>query len=69
MAKIVGAKNPEFWPESKCPYFKLPNGALTCYGDEVLTTLNVLSVDDDNVTFSHEKLLKSLYLKFGKPGN
>ncbi len=32
--KIVGEKNPEFWPESHCPFFKLPNGKTTCYADE-----------------------------------
>ena len=43
LQEIVGEKNPEFWPECKCPYFSLPTGSLSCYGDETVTTLHCLA--------------------------
>jgi hypothetical protein len=45
----VGEKNPEFWPECKCPFFTLPTGRLSCYGDEVATTLRCLAQRDGEV--------------------
>ena len=36
---IVGDKDPVFWPESKCPFFKLPTGRNSCYGDLVGVSL------------------------------
>ena len=41
--KTVGDKNPEFWPESKCPFYIRPNGAVSCYGDETLTSLESMA--------------------------
>lgn len=67
LALIVGNKDPEFWPDNKCPYFNIPNGLLTCYGDEIVTTLNYIS--NSNNTFDEEKLLKSIYQKFGSSGS
>ena len=66
LAKIVGDRDPEFWSENKNPYFTLPNGLLTCYGDEVATTLQVLA--DNKNGFEVEKLLKVIEKKFGSPG-
>ncbi len=45
----MGEKNPEFWPECKCPFFTLPTGRLSCYGDEVATTLRCLAQRDGEV--------------------
>ena len=41
--EIVGDKNPEFWPESKCPFYSLPTGSLSCYGDELVSEKNHLT--------------------------
>jgi len=45
----VGEANPEFWAECKCPFFTLPTGRLSCYGDEVVTTLRSLADQDGQV--------------------
>ena len=42
----MGAENPEFWPECKCPFFTVPTGNLSCYGDEMVTTLKCLADQD-----------------------
>ena len=39
---IVGDKDPVFWPESHSPFFKLPLGRNSCYGDYVRVTLKSL---------------------------
>lgn len=39
---IVGDKDPVFWPESKCPFFKVPTGRNSCYGDIVGVSLKSL---------------------------
>ncbi len=41
--EIVKDENPEFWPVCKCPYFTMPTGSLSCYGDEMVTTLKCLA--------------------------
>merc|ERR1719452_58936 len=40
---IVGDKNPEFWPESHCPFYNVPTGSISCYTDEMVTTLKALA--------------------------
>lgn len=39
---IVEDKDPVFWPESKCPFFKVPTGRNSCYGDIVGVSLKSL---------------------------
>ena len=65
MKNIVAGKNPEFWSESKCPFYTLPNGAVSCYGDEVLTSL--YSMANNSHTYAIEKVSKDISLKFGAP--
>ena len=60
------SKNPEFWSANNCPYFNIPNSESTCYGDEILTTLDNIAENDNR--YDEEKLLKSVYEKFGKSG-
>ena len=67
LKRIVGTKDPEFWPDNTGPYFNLPNGALSCNGDEILTTLSVMN-DIDNDAFDVEKLVSAVAHKFGSPG-
>jgi len=65
MQDIVGDKNPEFWPESKCPFYTVPTGSLSCYGDELVTGLESLADKDGNFDLVH--LQKSIVNKFGAP--
>ena len=39
---IVGDKDPVFWHESKCPFFRVPTGRNSCYGDIVGVSLKSL---------------------------
>jgi len=45
MQEVVGNKDPEFWPESHCPFFSLPTGASSCYSDEMASTLTTMASD------------------------
>ena len=55
MQEVVGDKeDPEFWPESHCPFFSLPTGSGSCYADEIATALQTIANDGavkiDNIT-------------------
>ena len=63
MTEIVGDKNPEFWPESRCPFFTLPTGSISCYTDEMLTTLETLAKNDIS------KVKAAVQIKFGSPNS
>jgi len=65
MKEIVGDKNPEFWPESKCPFYTVPTGTLSCYGDELVTSLTTLAASQDIVRVDLAKLQESIQTKFG----
>ena len=65
LKKTVNGKNPEFWPESKCPFYTLPNGAVSCYGDEVITALD--SMSENSNSFAIPKICKEISIKFGAP--
>jgi len=43
MKEIVGSDNPEFWKECHCPFFTVPNGVNSCYGDETRSGLKALA--------------------------
>jgi len=64
MKEIVGDKNPEFWPESKCPFYSLPTGNLSCYGDELVTCLASMAATG---AAQPEKLQGAIVAKFGAP--
>ena len=63
MKDVVGDKNPEFWPESHCPFFTLPTGAGSCYSDEMSTALDCLARDGaiklDNISSALETVFGS----------
>jgi len=65
MKETVGDKNPEFWPECKCPFFTVPCGNLSCYGDEMATSLK--SVASNGSIPCAEKISGSLCSFFGSP--
>eukprot|EP00088_Acartia_fossae_P036207 TRINITY_DN373_c1_g1_i3.p1 TRINITY_DN373_c1_g1~~TRINITY_DN373_c1_g1_i3.p1 ORF type:complete len:327 (+),score=63.10 TRINITY_DN373_c1_g1_i3:32-1012(+) len=43
MKEIVGNDNPEFWKECHCPFFTVPCGINSCYGDEARISLKALA--------------------------
>ena len=60
--KIVPeGENPAFWPESHCPFFTLPNGKVSCYADEAVQVLNVMSANDGK--FDQGQVIEH-YLKY-----
>jgi len=63
MVEIVGDKNPEFWPESHCPFYTVPTGSISCYTDEMVTTLDCLAKNDAEVDLS--KVTAAVQAKFG----
>lgn len=65
MKEIVGDSNPEFWPESKCPFFTVPTGKISCYTDELISTLETLANSDGNLDIS--LLTSAIQTKFGSP--
>jgi len=65
MTAIVGDNNPEFWPQSHCPFFSVPTGSVSCYTDEMLTTLDTLAHNDAMLDIS--KVSAAVKLKFGSP--
>lgn len=65
MTGIVGDKNPEFWPESHCPFYTLPTGSVSCYTDEMLTSLETLAKNNAEPDLS--KLTAAVETKFGAP--
>ena len=65
MTEIVGEKNPEFWPESHCPFYTVPTGSVSCYTDEMLTTLDTLAKSDAELDIS--KVTAAVQAKFGSP--
>jgi len=65
VANIVKDKDPEFWPESHCPFFTLPNGKVSCYADEAVQSLNVMAANDGK--FDSQKLIQHFVHYFGDP--
>jgi hypothetical protein len=64
MRGIVGDRQPEFWPESHCPFFTLPTGSLSCYGDELATCLASLAATGQ---LQLPDLQAAIVAKFGAP--
>jgi len=64
MKEIVGEKNPEFWPESHCPFFSLPTGSSSCYSDEMTTSLARIAKDE---SINTENIATAIQTMFGNP--
>jgi len=43
MKEIVGSSNPEFWEECKSPFFLIKTGEVSCYNDEMKTSLKAIA--------------------------
>jgi len=65
MQDIVGSNPPEFWPSSHCPFYTLPTGSLSCYSDELVTSLSSLAAS--KAVLDLAALTKAIQHKFGDP--
>jgi len=65
MEDLVGNKDPEFWPESHCPFYSLPLGSVSCYSDELLTTLASLASSQGSTEVPD--VAAAIKQKFGAP--
>ncbi|XP_033743115.1 crystallin J1A-like isoform X2 [Pecten maximus] len=64
MKKVIEdcQQQPEFLPESRCPFYTLPTGRYSSYGDQTFVLLNSM-VENKGLNTDHYK--KSLYERFG----
>merc|ERR1711997_51058 len=65
MARIIGKEDPVFWKDSHSPYYILPNGKISGYGDQAIQTLQ--SMADNDGVFDEKKLLDHYCNYFGDP--
>ena len=68
VAQIVPeGQDPAFWSECHCPFFSLPNGKVSCYGDEALQCLTALVKNDGS--FEDINVINQYLLHFGSPAS
>ena len=65
MSRIIGKEDPVFWKESHSPYYILPNGKISGYGDQAIQTLQSMANNDGK--FDEIKLLDHYCDYFGDP--
>jgi len=65
MARIIGKEDPVFWKDSHSPYYILPNGKISGYGDQAIQTLQSMANNDGK--FDEIKLLEHYCDYFGDP--
>jgi hypothetical protein len=65
LAKIIGSNEPEFWQESQCSFFTLPNGKMSCYGNETVESLSVMAGNEG--AFDADKTCQHFLKHFGDP--
>ena len=65
MARIIGKEDPVFWKDSHSPYYILPNGKISGYGDQAIQTLQSMANNDGK--FDEIKLLDHYCDYFGDP--
>lgn len=63
--EVVGTGDPSFWKDSHCPFFKLPNGHVSCYADEAVQSLHVMA--ENGGIFDAQKLIDHYCSYFGNP--
>ena len=56
-------ETPEFFPESKSPFYELPTGDNSCYADLALSTLETLAAEEE--LYDYEKMCQGLMRDFG----
>ncbi len=67
MDKIIGDKDPTFWPDCHSPYYILDNGKISGYGDEAVQTLRAMAQNQG--AFDAHKLLEHYCQYFGDPSS
>lgn len=50
---LEGSSQPEFWPESQCPFYTIPLGVPSNYNDMVLTSLSSLYENNGKLDIQH----------------
>lgn len=56
-------KTPEFWPESKSPFYTIPLGHRSCYNEEALTTMAAITKNEGVVDI--KKICENFKINFG----
>jgi len=64
---IIGQEDPVFWKDSHSPYYILPNGKISGYGDQAVQTLH--SMANNAGKFDEIKLLEHYCEYFGDPNS
>jgi len=54
--------HPEFWPESKSPFYSLPTGENSCYWDQALAVMTSLK---NSKEFDFDNICKEFTVQFG----
>ena len=66
VSKIVGEnKDPAYWEEDHNPFFSLPNGKVSCYADQAIQALHVMS--ENGGSLNESKLIEHFLEYFGDP--
>lgn len=65
MKEIVGTSDPEFWEECKSPFFITKTGDVSCYNDEMKTSLRAVAKTSGNPDAS--AICRQLCEFFGSP--
>jgi len=65
-ATLGDSKEPEFWPESKSPFYKIPVGRPSAYNETALASLSNLMGNNGVV---HRKQMCESFKKFFGPGS
>jgi len=55
-------EHPEFWPESKSPFYSLPTGENSCYWDQAMAVMTSLR---NHKEFSFDHICKEFTIQFG----
>jgi len=67
MNHIIGKEDPVFWKDSHSPYYILPNGKISGYGDQAIQTLH--SMAENGGKFDEIELLEHYCNYFGDPSS
>jgi hypothetical protein len=67
LANIIGSNDPAFWQDSHCPFYTLPTGKVSCYADQAIQALTVMS--DNGGVFDADKTCRHFLEHFGNPAS
>ena len=67
LVEVVGEREEvAFWPKCESPYFDLPTGSVSCYSDEMLTTLGSMATSQQ---VSIDQITRAVEETFGSPSS